>query len=376
MKILIISQHLFPMQTPRAHRTTELLKEFGRRGHEVCLYAVLGKFDYSGFESEFKVKVRPIPIKWMLHPYNSDNDQKRKLIDQVLGRMLRKLEFPNLELRWRVEEILEKEHDYDALITIADPHQIHWGAAKYRKRHPEKFPGVWIADCGDPFMLNGANSGHLKFFERFERDFCEMCDVITVPAEQAKLGYYQEYRNKIEVIPQGFNFEMDRELSEPVNPVRTFAYAGTFYKDIRNPKAFLEYLTSKEIDFKFEVFSPHNDQITTFKSLLGDRLVLRKPLPRTALIEELKTKDFLVNFENVNSPAQVPSKLIDYAICGRPILSVNPIRPDFSNIDRFLEGDYSGQYTFENLEQYHISNVAQRFVDLIAFYTKTPSKKD
>ncbi|NCC88209.1 MAG: hypothetical protein EOM05_10180 [Clostridia bacterium] len=28
MKILIISQHIFPMQTPRAHRTTELVKEF------------------------------------------------------------------------------------------------------------------------------------------------------------------------------------------------------------------------------------------------------------------------------------------------------------------------------------------------------------
>ena len=54
MKILIISQHIFPIQTPRAIRTTELVKELTRQGHKVIVYAVLGKYNYSGFEKEFK----------------------------------------------------------------------------------------------------------------------------------------------------------------------------------------------------------------------------------------------------------------------------------------------------------------------------------
>ena len=193
MKILVISQHLFPMQTPRAHRTSELVKELGKRGHEVTLYAVLGKYDYSSFEKKYGVKVKNLALRWMVHPYNSDNDKRRTLVDKVLGKLFRRFEFPNIEFKHRVPEILRKDHDYDALITIADPHQIHWGVASLRKKSAHLVPPIWIADCGDPFMLNGG-ANHLSFFEKYERKFSEQCDFITVPVEEAKQGYYSEYR--------------------------------------------------------------------------------------------------------------------------------------------------------------------------------------
>ena len=47
--ILIISQHIFPKQTPRAHRTTELAIELSRQGYDVTVYAVLGKYNYYDF---------------------------------------------------------------------------------------------------------------------------------------------------------------------------------------------------------------------------------------------------------------------------------------------------------------------------------------
>lgn len=365
MKILVISQHLFPMQTPRAHRTTELVRELARQGHEVTLYAVLGKHDYSNFEKSFNITIRNIPLKWMVHPYNSDNDNKRTLTDKILGKILKKLEFPNIEFLFRVPEILKNDHAYDALITIADPHQIHWGAARFRENFSHLFPPVWIADCGDPFMMNGSKSGHLKLFENFERRFCKACDYITVPVEEAKKGYYQEYRYKIEVIPQGFDFEIDQNRSEPINEILTFAYAGTFYKDIRNPESFLNYLSEIKTDFRFEVFSSHNDLIEQFKPILRDRLVIRQPLNRAELIEELKNKDFLVNIENVDSPAQIPSKLIDYAIAGRPILSVNPVNLDTRVIDEFIMMNYDHKYVVKNIDQYLISNVTKKFINLI-----------
>jgi hypothetical protein len=83
------------------------------------------------------------------------------------------------------------------------------------------------------------------------------------------------------------------------------------------------------------------------------------------LIEELKEMDFLINIENINSPAQRPSKLIDYAITGRPILSVNPEKLDRNTIDQFLQKNYSGQLIVDNLEQYQIEHVAKKFTDLI-----------
>jgi hypothetical protein len=92
--------------------------------------------------------------------------------------------------------------------------------------------------------------------------------------------------------------------------------------------------------------------------------VLRQPLIREELIEELKKKDFLVNIENINSPAQKPSKLIDYAISGRPILSVNPENPDHRIIEQFLQGKYENRYIVDNIDQYHISRIAQQFIHI------------
>lgn len=366
MKILIISQHLFPIQTPRAHRTSELVKELSRQGHEITIYAVIGKFDYSKFQKEYNITLKNIPIRFQKHPYNSDGDKKRTFIDKVLGRVLgRVFEFPNIEFLYRVPEILQIEKGFDALITIADPHQIHWGAAKARKKDPINFPTVWIADCGDPFMMNGSSNSHFSYFEKYEKLFGKYCDFITVPVEEAKEGYYTEFRNKIRVIPQGFEFSLTEEKQEPENMPITFAFAGTFYKDIRNPSKFLDVLAAHSTNFKFVIYTLFTDLIAQYQEILGSKLEIRSPLNRTELIEELKKMDFLVNIENVNSPTQVPSKLIDYAIAQRPILSVNPVNPDANIIDQFLNRDYSKGFIVENLEQYQISNVIGKFVELI-----------
>jgi hypothetical protein len=366
MKILIISQHLFPMPTPRAHRTTELVKELSRQGHEVILYAVIGKHDYTDFEKKYNVIVKKIPIYFQKYPYNSDGNSKRTLIDKVLGRLLGKIvEFPNIEFMFRGPKIIQQENEIDALITIADPHQIHWGTALARKKKYENFPPVWIADCGDPFMFNSDGKNHFAYFSKYEKLFGKYCDFITVPAEKSIKGYYPEFIPKIRVIPQGFKFVLNTERKEPNNAELTFAYAGSFYKDIRNPASFLHYIATSNLNFRFVIFTQFDDIIKPFKILFGERLVLKKPIDRHKLIEELKEMDFLINVENINSPAQRPSKLIDYAITGRPILSVNPEKLDKNTIDQFLQKNYSGQLIVDNLEQYQIEHVAKKFTDLI-----------
>lgn len=366
MKILVISQHLHPMQTPRAHRTTELVKELARQGHEVTVYAVLGKYDYTEFQKENGVKVKNIPIRWMWHAYNSDDDKRRTLFDKVLMRLFHKnFEFPEIEFRYRIPQILKKDWNYDLLLSIGAPHHIHWGVARYRKHNSNRFPAYWIADCGDPFMMNNTTNGHRPRYEKEERLFCELADRITVPVESAKSAYYQEYRSKIEVIPQGFQIDVITNNSEPSNTVPTFAYAGTFYRDIRNPSTFLKYLASVEIDFRFIVYSAHTELIDPFKEAIGDKLIIRKPIPRQELIQELSKMDFLINIENHNSPAQVPSKLIDYALTGRPILSIDPVIFENQVVDQFLKRDYSNQLHLLDIDQYRIHNVANKFLALI-----------
>jgi hypothetical protein len=355
------------MQTPRAHRTTELMKEFARQGHEVTVYAVLGKYDYSDFSKQFpSIKLKNISLKWMYHPYNSDGDGKRYFIDKALGKLLgKRYLFPNFEFHNRVQEILKKEHEYDAVISIADPHQIHWGVASYRKNNPIQFPKTWIADCGDPFMNNDTTNIYPQKFAKYEHLFCQQADFITVPEPEATKGYYEEYRAKIKVIPQGFDFDENREKIEPNNSIPTFGYAGTFYEDIRNPRKFMELLCTIDKPFKFIVYSNHTVLINDFKEILGEKLEIRQGIPRDKLLRELEKMDFLVNLANVNRPNQIPSKLIDYAITGRPILNVKPTDPNKVQFLEFLISDYKSTLVVENIERYRISNVAKEFVNII-----------
>ena len=171
MKILVIAQHIFPMQTPRAHRATELAKELSRLGHEVTVYAVLGKYRYNDFEKEYNLKVKNIPIRFQFKPYSSDGFEKRTFIDKVTGRLFGKLfEFPNIEFLFNLPGLIKKEKKHDLLISIADPHHIHWGCARAKLKYPDNFPKKWIADCGDPFFINtNRNEYHYGYYSKFEK---------------------------------------------------------------------------------------------------------------------------------------------------------------------------------------------------------------
>ena len=366
MKILVLSQHIFPMQTPRAHRTTELIKELALQGHNVTVYAVLGKYNYTEFEKQTKIKVKTIPIQLQKIPYSSDGNGKRAFIDKVLGKVLGKvLEFPNIEFMFNIPNIIKYETNVDMLISIADPHHIHWGCAKAKLKYPEKFPKLWVADCGDPFMANIKNKYHYHYYSKYEKLFCTFCDFVTVPVPEAIDAYYPEFRDKIKVIPQGFRFELPIATeNEKINEIPTFIYAGIFYKDIRSPKKLFDYLSKLNFDFKFIVYTKYTDLIIPYAEFFGKKLEIRKPIDRDSLLEILKHADFLVNIENDNSPSQIPSKLIDYAIAGRPILSINNANFNSKIINEFLNGIYVSRYIVKNIEQYHIANVAKKFISL------------
>ncbi len=59
----------------------------------------------------------------------------------------------------------------------------------------------------------------------------------------------------------------------------------------------------------------------------------------------------------------MPSKLIDYAIINRPILNV---KNDFDRnvVLEFISGDYTHATRIENIDQYRIENVCQKFLAL------------
>lgn len=360
MKIVIIASVFYPRMSPRSLRTTELAKELSRQGHDVTVYALLGNYDYNKYSSKTGIKIKQLGIsKWGAK--NSDGVSHanifRKIIVKYFGK---RLWLPDCELIPMVKKAVSQEKNVDCLITIAVPHSINYAASLSDLSEVK----CWIADCGDPFTLNPFGKYPAAFVE-YEKQWCSMCDFITVPIKEALEGYYPEFHDKIRVIPQGFNFQ-DVHLAEyEPNSVPTFAYIGAVHKRLRDPSAFLNYLTTLKENFRFIIYGNSWSFFQPFKTKLGEKLVYGGRIPHDELIMKISSIDFLINIKNPSS-IQQPSKLIDYALSQRPFMSISS---DFDEKEKkvfleFMKGDYSNKETFKNLDDYNISNVAKRFIDL------------
>lgn len=362
MKIVIIARTIYPLLSPRAFRATELAKEFARLGHDVTLYGVLGDNDYTQFTCETGVKVKP--IKMLLSTYNSEGKQRYNLFDKVSRHLLNKiLDYPDIEFCWKIPQILKKESDADLLITIAMPFPIHWGAAIAKRLMGNTFPKVWISDCGDPYMGNGMEGGHLPYFKYIEQFWGNQTDYVTIPVESAKKAYYPNVQNKIHIIPQGFDMENIKLSEYSKNSIPHFAYAGAIYKGRRDPSSFLEYLCGLNTDFVFTVFTETPEFYAKYKKSLGTKLIIRKYVPRTELLLELSKQDFLINLLN-QSAVQSPSKLIDYLLSQRPIINISTPFQEKEKFEKALITIPESDIKDTDIDEYDVRNVAKKFLKI------------
>ncbi len=364
-KILVVSASFYPELSPRSFRTTELVKELARQGHQVTLYTLKNAALHETMAKELNITIKDLG---KLHYPRINVNHSNKLISlikRVLSRSLLMLfEYPDVELMFKVKRSLAGEKGYDLLVSVAVPFPVHWGVAGALSKN-KLLANTWVADCGDPYMGNKADSfKKLFYFSFIEKWFCRKADFITVPTEGSKEGYYKEFHSKLRVIPQGFNFS-DVNLYQGVikNEVPTFAYAGSFEPGIRDPRELLDFLMSYKNGYKFIIYTNNKALVKPYVSIAGNKIELRDYIPRKELLYELSKMDFLVNF-NYGSNVQSPSKLIDYTLTARPILSINPGKIDTLMVSDFLNKNYSGKIVISDFEQYDIKNIAEKFVQL------------
>ena len=367
MKVVIISHNCFPYISPRSNRATELAKEFARQGHETILYALLGSVDYTEFQKDTGIVVKNLGTSHFGLQDNSNNRSNNKLYKAFTRVAGRYFDFPKCELKNMTFNALEAESEMDLLITITHPHTIHWGAAKFVKKHPGAVK-CWIGDCGDPYMLN-PHANYPWYFKYVEKYWCRLCDFITIPIEEGRKAYYPEFSDKIKIIPQGFDFVNNHLAEYKKNERPTFAFAGIFYENLRDPKMFFEYLCSIKKDFKFVIYindTPYYRNafcLNKYQEILGDKLEIHNFIPRSQLLYELSKMDFVLNIRN-RSGVQQPSKLIDYALTKRPIIEITSDFNEQYVFDAFLNGDYSHQTIVPNIERYDIRNVVKEMLNL------------
>ena len=362
-KVLIVSGTFYPTISPRSLRTTELAKEFSRKGHEVVVYIPDEGFDFSDFIKAHPMQIRSLgKLRYKEIKIKGGRIQNfvRRLIRRAMGMLF---EYPNIEFMFKVARHLRGEQGYDKLISIAVPFPIHWGVARIRNSS-NRIAKTWIADCGDPFMGNTADTFHrLFYFKYVEQWSFRKADYISVPVEEAKSGYYPEFHNKIRVIPQGFNLSnLNLPEYKKMHDYPVFAYAGSLFPGQHDPRKLLEFLSDSKRDFRFIVYTRQNELLEPYKELLGEKLVVNDYIPREELLKVLSGVDFLINFSYIEG-TQLPHKLIDYAITGRPVLNVST-EPDFSELLEFMDWNYNNRLELTPSRHYDINDVTEKFIGL------------
>jgi hypothetical protein len=366
-KILITSYYYEPEITPRAFRTIELVKEFINRDYIVELY--IPELDKrSEYPKKSNCKIYYVKPK-KINITKSEFRDKNRLVSKAFN-LLKK------GLRYFVGEIkpffygyqlykklrINASNDYDLIISIGLPFYVHLATALFITKTSQR--GVKVCDYGDPFYYNpvSKNIFYLKYIEKW---VVKKFDYISIPTIKS-LKYFTEYKDKnhIKVIPQGFDFTKITIDKYTPNDIPNFCYAGFFYEKIRNPTFFLNFLESLNTDYKFTIYTDRNtgfnrDICLRFKKKLGNKIIIKDYIPREELIKELSKMDFLINFENFNSN-QVPSKIIDYTLSKRPIMSLNQDAFNEIIFMQFLNRDYRNALKI-SIEDYDIKNVVTKF---------------
>ncbi len=357
MKILIVTKSFFPQLGPRSFRATELAKALSADGHEVEVLTFFNK-EHANFSGEYGIKIN----HFSSYLFSSPGKYLLKLLNWGLTKLgqSEKLNFPDSLIFFTILLNARKIVSSNFIISIAKPHSINWGIAYLRDRRKNEIT-KWIADCGDPFYNNPFRK-YSSIFKSLDNLFYKKVDYVTVPVDISLTSYDPIYLNKFHIIPQGFDVAKDRKFRELYveNSPISFAYAGNFYKDKRDPKELIRYLSKSNKDFKFYIYT-NSKWVKDYIPSDDKRFILNGFINRDLLINKLSRLDFLISINN-DGGVQSPSKLIDYAIAGRPILVLENNKVDY-RLEQFMNNDFLEQ-TVVDLDLFDIHKISQKFINI------------
>jgi hypothetical protein len=357
-KILIITSDYFPKKSPRSHRASELSIELALQGNIVNILTHRNSLIHDDFEKNNNVKL--IDFKY----YEWQKWLKNTLVGILIYKVL--CRFYLFQYYFLVRQSLPGLENYDVVITVSSPFSIAWGMASFSKKRIKSQFNIWIADLGDPFMLNkGLKNKPLFLFHFFEWNMLRKTNFVTIPFDEMKVQFYSSYGYKFKTIPQGVRIIPIPLAYVPNSPIK-IGFSGHIYPGIRDIFSFFDFLLEKNYDFQLIVYTNQHFLFETYKKYIGNKLILKEYVERSQLITELSSLDFLVavNFNSVGgNRTAVPSKLIDYSLAKRPILLYEQSNLPLDRIQEFMQHNFENQYIVD-IQMYDIKVVAQKFIRL------------
>jgi hypothetical protein len=370
MKILIISYSYAPVISPRAFRWTAIAEYWSKQGEQVDVICscnpglmrsetingvhihrignIAGKILRGKFKNNILIKNKKLKKK------DKTKNVLASFLNLIYKYTWKKIYWPDYACLWffpavkKVKKLIAI-NKYDVLISVSLPFIDHIIGLIIKKYNPNI---LWIMDIGDPFYLSSdIPINNYKIYRRLnyitERKIINLADFITVTTEVLLKMYknvFPKSNNKIYTIPPLISLSKKIKYENRIflnkNKIK-FIFIGTLYKKIRNPKYLLR-LFSKLLDTplsdKLELHFFGNiercfDFFEPYKKLFNKKIFFHGLVNHDIAFQAMNEADFLVNIGN-NTSYQLPSKVVEYASTGKPIINIVKSDKD-STIDFF-----------------------------------------
>lgn len=405
-RVLLVLGDYYPNPSANGICIKKIVDEFKRQGYTVeCVVT-----NTAGIKKDMVLDgvtlhfVEP-PLVWKLYYCaNKQKNNKIKKIVLLLRKLIIYIRFPFLAISYPAESSTYKDRivkkirealnsdKFDAVIGVNKPAEAIWGAYEALKDSDIPFISYFL----DPFVggikrnriLGEDNSfKKLQEIEKAIVDYSTACVFMKEHKESFTARYREEYLDKTSFlgVPLLENNMVDKS-TKTSNKEKTVIYAGTVYKDIRNPAYIMEvfkHITNVKL---IMYISNPNDWVANYSN---SNVEIRGRIPHDQVINEMRRADALLNIGNSDS-IFAPSKIIECIGFGKPIISTFRVDGDSSvhylkdypcaaviderNVDvkdaasmiqEILQSDNSRLINYNNLKKIYSENDPEIFVNII-----------
>jgi len=374
-KRLIISASYRPLTTPRAFRWTALAEYWADRGMYVDVVSAM-KPGLMSEETSEGVRIHRVGgtlVDRLRRNLKKPDPHVDKTLEQATAQsrgssglrpgslvaagasalhhgLWKHIWWPDSTCLWyfavmRRAKQLFSEHRYNAIVTSSPSFTAHVAGYRLKKKYPAI---TWLVDIGDPFCFaEDAVPNNRRLYGNwnyaFERRVFRCADNVSVTTQQTADQYaalFPESAGKITVVPPLVPVTSVPDGAAAVFPEDSklrLVFTGSLYRHIRRP------------DFLLDLFvrlleTPHGDRLelhflgnsencresfAPYQHLLDNRIFVHGLVDHGRALQALEEADVLINISN-NTRYQLPSKVVEYASTGKPIINLAQIENDSS----------------------------------------------
>lgn len=366
-KILIICYDYLPLETPNSFRWSSIAEYWVQQGYDVYMVCawkpgsqrkeILNGVYVYRVGGIFEETIR----RWIMKKHqsivlNQTQESSHLTVKQRLILLIKrihditwkKIYWPDYACLWflpayKKADILVKRYNIKKLISVSLPFTGHMVGYFVKKKHPKT---NWVVDIIDPsFFPDFSPTNNYLLYSKLnktaERKIFQKAQAVSVLTKSIQERYsklYPESGHKIGVNPNLLHYESDTKdslFSE--NKKIRLVFVGTLNRTTRSSKHLLqifEMLLQTEIAERLELhffggIDYCEEQFMPYQELMSKRIFLHGHVSRKDAIHAIYSADILVNIGNSN-PYQEPSKVIEYASIGKPIINIMTIHNDSS----------------------------------------------